>query len=69
VRIGSQEFDWEPTVYAGAEYVPGNRGTDYRLEDSSGRSNAAQRKAARNARRRPYEEQELAAADDADGGL
>jgi GTP-binding protein len=57
VRIGAHEFDWQPTVYAGQEFVPGNRGTDYRLDDSE-RVSAADRKAARAARRRPYEETE-----------
>ncbi|HEX7744224.1 MAG TPA: GTPase ObgE, partial [Micromonosporaceae bacterium] len=28
VRIGSREFDWQPTVYAAAESVLGPRGTD-----------------------------------------
>jgi GTP-binding protein len=55
VRIGTFEFDWQPTVYAGAEYTPGLRGTDYRLEDSSSRSSASTRLAARKARRRPYD--------------
>jgi GTP-binding protein len=52
VRIGTFEFDWQPAVYAGAQFVPGHRGTDYRLEDVSGRPTAAQRLAARKARRR-----------------
>ena len=56
VRIGAHEFDWQPTVYAGEEFVPGNRGTDYRFDDSE-RVSAAERKAARAARRRPYEEE------------
>jgi GTP-binding protein len=51
VRIGEQEFDWQPTVYAGADFVPGNRGTDHRLEDRSSRPTAADRLAARKARR------------------
>jgi GTP-binding protein len=51
VRIGTREFDWQPAVYAGEEYLPGNRGTDYRLEDPSGRASAAERLAARKARR------------------
>jgi GTPase len=49
VRIGDREFDWQPT--AGA-YVAGPRGTDARLEEPSGRATAAQRVAARKARRR-----------------
>jgi GTP-binding protein len=51
VRIGDREFDWEPTHYAGQEYTPGPRGSDYRLEDESQRPSAAQRLAARKARR------------------
>ncbi|MET8283272.1 GTPase ObgE [Micromonospora sp. NPDC005174] len=51
VRIGAREFDWQPTLYAGVEFVPGNRGTDLRLEDKSNRSSAAERLAARKARR------------------
>jgi GTPase len=49
VRIGAQEFDWQPTA---GEYVTGPRGTDSRLEETSGRKTAAQRLAARKARRR-----------------
>ncbi|MFJ8582396.1 GTPase ObgE [Micromonospora sp. NPDC093277] len=68
VRIGDREFDWQPTLYAGVDFVPGNRGTDIRLEDKSTRSSAAERLAARKARRqRPADE--LAAVpqdDDAD---
>jgi GTP-binding protein len=55
VRIGSFEFDWQPAVYAGAQFTPGQRGTDYRLEETSGRTTAAERLAARKARRVPYE--------------
>jgi GTP-binding protein len=51
VRIGEREFDWEPTIYAGKEYVPGARGADVRLEEQSDRASAAQRLAARKARR------------------
>ncbi|MFG1882216.1 GTPase ObgE [Micromonospora sp. NPDC049102] len=51
VRIGAREFDWQPTLYAGVEFVPGNRGTDLRLEDKSNRASAAERLAARKARR------------------
>jgi GTP-binding protein len=51
VRIASWEFDWEPTVYAGGQFTPGQRGSDYRLDPHSGRSTAAQRLAARKARR------------------
>jgi GTPase len=49
VRIGDREFDWRPTA---GEYVAGPRGTDARLEEPSGRATAAQRLAARKARRR-----------------
>jgi GTP-binding protein len=55
VRIGSFEFDWQPAVYAGAEFTPGQRGSDYRLEETSGRTTAAERLAARKVRRVPYE--------------
>ncbi len=51
VRIGTYEFDWQPSVYAGAQFTPGSRGTDYRLEEASTRTTAAQRLAARKARR------------------
>jgi GTP-binding protein len=67
VRIGTYEFDWQPTIYAGADFTPGNRGTDYRLDEPTGRPTAAQRLAERNARRIPYEKREAAAsAEDAD---
>jgi GTP-binding protein len=56
VRIGEREFDWQPTVYA--DFVPGNRGTDVRLEEKPTRATAAERLAARKARRqRPADEQ------------
>jgi GTP-binding protein len=48
VRIGEREFDWQP---AAGEYQAGPRGTDIRLEEQSGRLTAAQRLAARKARR------------------
>ncbi|SIN14791.1 GTPase ObgE [Micromonospora cremea] len=51
VRIGEREFDWQPTLYAGVEFTPGNRGTDVRLEARSNRARAAERLAARKARR------------------
>ena len=59
VRIGTWDFDWQPEVYAGVEYKPGNRGTDYRLEDQSARPTAAQRLAAKKTRRIPYEQREV----------
>ncbi|MEU8052689.1 GTPase ObgE [Micromonospora haikouensis] len=74
VRIGEREFDWQPTLYAGVDFVPGNRGTDVRLEEKSSRPSAAERLAARKARRvRPADElgadvtdDEPTAADDLD---
>src|SRR5258705_4898227 len=51
VRIGTFEFDWQPSIYAGADFTPGQRGSDYRLEETPGRATAAQRLAARKARR------------------
>ncbi|MFI9643844.1 GTPase ObgE [Micromonospora sp. NPDC051925] len=74
VRIGEREFDWQPTLYAGADFVPGNRGTDVRLEEKSSRPPAAERLAARKARRqRPEDElatapQELVDDDEEDAG-
>ncbi|MER7444738.1 GTPase ObgE [Micromonospora avicenniae] len=57
VRIGEREFDWQPTLYAGAEFVPGVRGADQRLEEKPTRASAAERLAARKARRqRPADE-------------
>jgi GTP-binding protein len=54
VRIADREFDWQPTA---GEYISGPRGTDARLEEPSGRATAAQRLAARKARRkRPDDE-------------
>ncbi|MGW9198293.1 GTPase ObgE [Micromonospora chersina] len=67
VRIGDREFDWQPTLYAGVDFVPGNRGTDVRLEDKSTRVSAAERLAARKARRvRPEDEVVAAPQDDVD---
>ncbi|MEV0428946.1 GTPase ObgE [Micromonospora sp. NPDC050495] len=64
VRIGDREFDWQPTLYAGVDFVPGNRGTDVRLEEKSNRVSAADRLAARKARRqRPADEVAAAPAD------
>jgi GTP-binding protein len=51
VRIDSFEFDWHPSVSAGVEFTPGQRGSDYRLEETSARPTAGQRLAARKARR------------------
>jgi GTP-binding protein len=51
VTIGEVTFDWEPATPAGAAPIRlGGRGTDWRL-DSDDRTGAAQRKAARQARR------------------
>jgi GTP-binding protein len=63
VRIGTYEFDWQPSIYAGSDFTPGNRGTDYRLDEPTGRPSAAQRLAERKARRIPYEQRVAAAAD------
>ena len=53
VTIGEVTFDWEPATPAGAVPVRlGDRGTDWRL-DRDERTSAAQRKAARRARREP----------------
>ena len=53
MRIGDREFDWQPTVYAGRDYVPGNRGTDIRIDEalSTPRISATERLAARKSRR------------------
>ncbi|MDI6098283.1 GTPase ObgE [Actinoplanes sp. NEAU-A12] len=48
VRIGQREFDWQPNA---GEYISGPRGTDIRLEELDTRPSAAQRLAARKARR------------------
>jgi GTP-binding protein len=56
VRIGDREFDWQPTA---GEYVSGPRGTDARLEEPTGRMTAAQRLAARKARRRRSDDELL----------
>ncbi|MBQ1033540.1 GTPase ObgE [Micromonospora parva] len=67
VRIGVREFDWQPTLFAGVEFVPGNRGTDVRLEEKSNRASAADRLAARKARRvRSADEVGADASDDPD---
>jgi GTPase len=51
VRIGVREFDWRPSVPGADEYVPGARGTDYRVEGPNARISAVERLAARKARR------------------
>lgn len=51
VRIGEREFDWQPTVHAGAEHVSALRGGDERLREETTRPTAAERLAAHRARR------------------
>ncbi|MBV9727960.1 MAG: GTPase ObgE [Pseudonocardiales bacterium] len=59
VTIGHVTFDWEPSTPAGAAGVRlGVRGTDWRL-DSDQRASAAQRKAARHARRESAADSEV----------
>jgi GTP-binding protein len=59
VTIGDVTFDWEPATPAGAVAVRlGDRGTDSRL-DREDRTSAAQRKAARRARRQPVADDEV----------
>jgi GTP-binding protein len=69
VRIGAREFDWQPTIFDGREFIPGSRGTDYRLEEPVTRPSAAQRLEARKARRRRAEDEVTGDAgdDDLDG--
>jgi GTP-binding protein len=57
VRIGSREFDWQPTLYADEEFTPGARGTDYRF-DRAERVSAAERKSLRKARRQRLENED-----------
>jgi Obg family GTPase CgtA len=64
VRIGDREFDWQPTLYAGTDFVPGARGTDYRLAEKPTRPTAAERLAARRARRQRPPEEEAAGVSD-----
>ncbi|MFI1197760.1 GTPase ObgE [Micromonospora sp. NPDC020750] len=66
VRIGEREFDWQPTLYAGVDFVPGNRGTDVRLEEKSSRASAAERLAARKSRRVRSDDELGAVESDAD---
>ena len=54
VTIGDVTFDWEPSTPAGIAVLMTGRGTDIRLETSD-RVGAAERKAARKARRTPGE--------------
>lgn len=59
VTIGDVTFDWEPSTPAGVAVLMSGRGTDRRLE-SDERISAAERKAARQARRIPRTDAELA---------
>ncbi|GAA3437404.1 GTP-binding protein [Kutzneria kofuensis] len=54
VTIGDVTFDWEPSTPAGIAVLMTGRGTDARLETNN-RVGAAERKAARKARRTPGE--------------
>jgi GTP-binding protein len=65
VRIAGREFDWQPMHYVDEEFVPGSRGTDYRIADDRHRTSAADRKAARAARRRRSEDP-VGSSDDAE---
>jgi GTP-binding protein len=58
VRIGDWDFDWQPEIYAGNEFTPGNRGTDYRLEEQDTRPTASQRLAMKKMRRVRFEDRE-----------
>ncbi len=64
VTIGDVTFDWEPSTPAGVAVLMSGRGTDRRLDPDT-RVRAAERKAARAARRRPRTEEERLAGDDA----
>ncbi|MBO0840321.1 MAG: Obg family GTPase CgtA, partial [Sciscionella sp.] len=66
VTIGDVTFDWEPSTPAGVAMTMAGRGTDIRLERND-RASAADRKAAKLARRRPTGHGEGAADGDADG--
>jgi GTP-binding protein len=66
VRIGAHEFDWQPALYAGEDFVPGTRGTDYRIQGPAARVPAAERKAARKARRVHVGDEDLAPDSDDD---
>jgi GTP-binding protein len=61
VTIGDVTFEWEPSTPAGVAAMMTGRGTDIRLEQSD-RVPAHERKAARNARRIPRTDAELAIA-------
>ncbi|GAA2994894.1 GTPase ObgE [Actinokineospora diospyrosa] len=55
VTIGGVTFDWEPSTPAGVAVMMHNRGSDPRLENNA-RIGATERKAAKVARRTPFEE-------------
>jgi GTP-binding protein len=65
VRIGPVEFDWEPTLYAGGDFVPGRRGTDYRLDPTT-RTRAQERLAARKERRAHHDDEPETKSDEED---
>ncbi|HLV58721.1 MAG TPA: GTPase ObgE [Natronosporangium sp.] len=69
VRIADVEFDWQPSVAAGTGYVSRVRGEDERLgRPGRTRRTAAERLAARRARRQPTPDLPVdREADDADG--
>jgi len=56
VRIGDREFDWEPMLGAGVDPTAGARGTDPRITERPTRTSAAERLAARKARRERAED-------------
>ena len=58
VTIGAITFDWEPSTPAGIAIRMHQRGSDPRI-DPNLRITAAQRKAAKQARRTPYEDEEI----------
>ena len=57
VTIGPVTFDWEPSTVAGVDFTPTGRGTDQRLERDD-RASAADRLAAKKARRRGDEDED-----------
>ncbi len=63
VTIGDVTFDWETSTPSGVAVMMSGRGTDRRLEQS-GRTSAAERKAAKAERRRHHTDEELWAAPD-----
>jgi GTPase len=57
VTIGATTFDWEPSTPAGIAILMHQRGSDPRI-DPNARITAAQRKAAKQARRTPHDDEE-----------